>query len=72
MTFGIPDAALSNQVAEFRCAILKSVWELQDDQQLRNSPYPQVDGISEKFIRTSQSLACFTGIKMSNFNEYGV
>ena len=60
MTFGIPDAALSDQGTEFRykkCAILKSVWELLGVQQLRTYPYyHQADGISESFIRTLQEM----------------
>ena len=57
MTFGIPVAALSDQGAEFQCAILKSVWELLDVHQLRTSPYyPQAEEISERFIRTLQEM----------------
>ena len=57
MTFGIPDAVMSDQRKEFQCAVLKSVWELLDVHQLRTSPYyPQADGISQRFIRTLQDM----------------
>ena len=57
LTFGIPDAALSDQGTEFQNAVLKSVWELLDVHQLKTSPYqPQADGITERYNRTLEEM----------------
>ena len=69
MTFGIPEAILTNQVTNFTSQVVENLWELLDVHTLRTTAYnPQADGITERFNRTIKDmLTQFVEQKKQNY-----
>ena len=63
MTFGIPEAILTDRGTNFRSQVIESLWELLDVLTLCTTAYhPQADGITERFNRTIK-------IKLTQFDK---
>ena len=57
MTFGIPEAILTDQGTNFTSQVVESLWERLDVHALRTTAYhPQADGITERFNRTIKDM----------------
>ena len=57
MTFGIPEAILTDQGTNFTSQVVESLWEMLDVHTLRTTAYhPQADGITERFNRTIKDM----------------
>ena len=57
MSFGIPEAILTDQDTNFTSQVVESLWDLLDVHTLRNTAYHhQADGIRELYHRTIKAL----------------
>ena len=57
MTFGIPEAVLTDQGSNLTSQVIESLWERLDVNTLRTTAYhPQTDGITERFNRTIKTM----------------
>ena len=57
LTFGIPEAVLTDRGTNFTSQVIESLWERLDVHTLRTTAYhPQADGITERFNRTIKTM----------------
>ena len=57
LTFGITEAALTDQGSNFTSQVIESLWERLDVHTLSTTAYhPQRDGITERFNRTIKTM----------------
>ena len=58
LTFGIPEAVLTDQGSNFTSQVIESMWERLDVHTLRTTAYhPQTDGITEISIERSRQCS---------------
>ena len=57
LTYGIPEAVLTDRGTNFTSQVIESLWERLDVHTLRTTAYhPQADGITERFNRTIKTM----------------
>ena len=57
LTYGIPEAVLTDRGTNFTSQVIESLWERLDVHTLRTTAYhPKADGITERFNRTIKTM----------------